>query len=101
MVGRECRLELGVIEREQRRYRSNSLAARRTAAVLVTRGLLEFGKAFEAKCLAESHHRARGRARPPREFLGCLERRLVEVIDDVLRHILLRARELVEPSADV
>ena len=37
----------------------------------------------------------------PRELLRGLERRLVEVVDDVLRDVLLRARALVEARADV
>ena len=102
VVGGQRRLELGVVEREQRRRRGERLGgAGRTAAVLVASGLLELGEALESERLREAHDGARGRAGAARELLRGLERRLVEMIDDVLRDVLLRARELVEAGADV
>ena len=103
VVGGQRRLELGVVEREQRRRAaaSVSVGAGRAAAVLVAGRLLELGEALEAERLGEPHDRARGRARPPRELLRGLERGLVEVVDDVLGDVLLRARELVEAGPDV
>ena len=65
--------------------------AGRAAAVLVARGLLELGKAFEAERLGEADDGARGGVRAAGELLGGLERGLVEMVDDVLRDILLRA----------
>ena len=62
---------------------------------------LQLGEALEAERLREAHDgRARG-VRAARELLRGLERGLVEVIDDVLRDVLLRARALVEARLDV
>ena len=70
-------------------------------AVLLACGLLQLREALEAQCLGEAHDgRARG-VGAPRQGLGRLERRLVEVVHDVLRDVLLRARELVEAVGDV
>ena len=65
--------------------------AGRAAAVLVARGLLELGEAFEPERLGEADDGARGGVRAARELLSGLERGLVEVVDDVLRDVLLRA----------
>ena len=65
--------------------------ARRAATVLVAGGLLELGEALEPERLREAHDGARGGAGAPGQLLGGLEGGLVEMIDDVLRHVLLRA----------
>ena len=71
------------------------------AAILLARRRLEFREALEAERLREPHDgRARG-VRAAREFLRGVEGDLVEVIDDVLGDVLLRARELIEPRLDV
>src|SRR5215213_6697943 len=49
----------------------------------------------------EAHDRRARRVRPPRELLRRMEGGLVEVVDDVLPDVLLRARELVEALADL
>ena len=72
---------------------------RRLAAVLLARGLLELGEALEAERLREAHDGARRGRGAARELLGGLEGGLVEVVDDVLRDVLLGARELVEAGA--
>ena len=70
-------------------------------AVLLARRLLQLGEALEPERLAEAHDgRGRG-ARAPRELLRGVERDFVEMIDHVLRDVLLRARELVEARGDV
>ena len=76
-------------------------AAVAAAAVLVARGLLELGEALEAERLREAHDGRGRRVGAAGELLGGLERGLVEVVDDVLRDVLLRARELVEARLDV
>ena len=104
VVGGERRLELGVVEREQRRRGGRGVRRRRpagAAAVLVAGGLLELGEALEAERLREAHDGARGGVGPAGQLLGGLEGGLVEVVDDVLGDVLLRARELVEAGADV
>src|SRR5581483_5039498 len=73
----------------------------RPASVLVAGGLLELGEALEAERLREAHDRAGGGAGPARELLGGPECGLVQVVDDVLGDVLLRAGELVEAGADV
>src|SRR5437763_4550966 len=102
MVGGERRLELGVIEREQGRSgRQRVRSARRTPLVLVASGLLELREALEAERLREPDHRARGCACTARQLFRGLKRRLVKVIDDVLRDVLLGAGEVVEAGPDV
>ena len=71
------------------------------AAVFLARGRLQLGEALEAERLREAHDRRARGVRAPRELLGGLEGGLVEVVDDVLRDVLLRARELVEARLDV
>ena len=96
-------LERVLVEREQRRRRSRPAAVGVAVpvAVLLARGLLELREALEAERLREAHDgRARG-VRAARELLGGLEGDLVEVVDDVLRDVLLGARELVEAGGDV
>ena len=103
MVGGERGLELALVEREQRLGRA---ARRRLAAATRRRyssraDALQLGEALEAERLREAHDgRARG-VRAARELLGRLEGDLVEVVDDVLRDVLLGARELVEARLDV
>src|SRR4029077_6178192 len=75
--------------------------AGRTPAVLVARRLLQLREALEAQCLREPDDGAGRGAGPAREFLSGLKSGLVEVVDDVLRHVLLGARELVETRLDV
>ena len=70
-------------------------------AVLLARGLLQLREALEAERLREAHDRRGRRVRAARELLGRVEGDLVEVVDDVLRDVLLRARELVEARRDV
>ena len=70
-------------------------------AVLLARGGLQLGEALEAERLREPHD-GRGRGvGAPRELLRGVEGHLVEMVDDVLRDVLLRARELVEARRDV
>ena len=102
VVGGERRLELGVVQREQRCGGGNSVVgAVAAAAVLVARGLLQLGEALEAERLREAHDGARGGVGAAGQLLGGLERRLVEVVDDVLGDVLLGTRELVEARPDV
>jgi hypothetical protein len=70
-------------------------------AVLLARGTLQLGEAFEAERLAEAHDGRTRRVGPARQLLGGLEGDFVEVIDDVLGHVLLRTREVVEAGLDV
>src|SRR3982750_3224787 len=81
--------------------RENSGAGRHAAAELLARGCLQLGEALEAERLREAHDGRARRVRAAGELLGGLEGDLVEVVDDVLRDVLLRAREVVEPGADV
>src|SRR5919206_255932 len=78
-----------------------SAACGDAAAELLARRRLQLGEALEAERLREAHDGRARRVRAPGELLGGLERDLVEVVDDVLRDVLLRARELVEPRTDV
>src|SRR5712691_13525331 len=71
------------------------------AAVFLARCGLELGKALEAERLGEAHDGRGGGVRAPGQLLGGLEGRLVEVIDDVLGDVLLRARALLKARADV
>ena len=80
---------------------ASAVARRRPAAVLVARRLLQLREALEAQRLREAHDRARGGVGAPGQLLGGLEGRLVEMVDDVLGDVLLRARELVEAGPDV
>ena len=67
----------------------------------VSRRLLELGESLEPQRLGEAHDSAGGGACASRQLLGRLERRFVEVVDDVLSDVLLRAREFIEARADV
>ena len=71
------------------------------AAVLLARGGLQLGEALEAERLGEAHDGRGGGGRAPGELLGRVEGDLVEMVDHVLRDVLLRARELVEARGDV
>ena len=65
-------------------------------AVLLDGCLLQLGVTVEAKGLGEANDRGGGGVGAARQLLGGLEGRLVEVVDDVASHILLRAREVVK-----
>src|SRR4051812_9396618 len=107
VVGGDGGLEVALVEREQRRRGAVAVSVlllqsgRDAAAELLARRRLQLGEALEAERLGEAHDGRARRARPAGELLGRLEGDLVEVVDDVLRHVLLRARELVEPRTDV
>jgi hypothetical protein len=100
VVGRQRRLELGVVEVEQGTA-GRAAGGGDGRAVLLDRRLLELGVAVEAEGLREADDRRRGRVGAAGELLRCLEGRLLEVVDDVSRSVLLRARELVEALGDV
>src|SRR5207248_11318869 len=96
-------LELRLVDREERLRRRGlahgpNLAG---AAVLVAGGRLELREALEAERLGEADDRGARRVGPPRELLRGVEGGLVEVVDDVLPHVLLRAREVVEALTDL
>src|SRR5262249_48255505 len=96
VVSSERRLELVLVKREQRRDVAarmpvGSGAAGDAAAVLLARGALQLGEALKAECLAEPHDGRARRVGAPRQLLGGLEGDLIEVVDDVLRDVLLRA----------
>src|SRR5438270_581108 len=100
VVRGEGRLELRVVEREQRRRGGEIVGgAGRTPAVFIPSGLLKLWEPFEPERLRETNNGARGGVRPPGELLSSLERGLVQMVNDVLGHVLLRARELVEAGA--
>src|SRR3954454_2644117 len=105
VIGGQRGLELALVEREQRLGGGRADPAPPTrrvhAPVLVARGALQLGEALEAERLREAHDGGARGVRAPRELLRGLEGRLVEVVDDVLRDVLLGARELVEPGLDV
>src|SRR3954452_870155 len=107
VVGGDRGLELALVEREQRRRVRRAvsvprlLAGRHAAAELLARGGLKLGEALEAERLREAHDGGARGVRAPRELLGRLEGDLVEVVDDVLRDVLLRAREVLEARADI
>jgi hypothetical protein len=94
-----------IASREQRGGRGQRLgggaALADPAAVLVAGGLLELGEPLEAERLREAHDRARGRVGPAGQLLGGLEGGFVEVVDDVLRDVLLRSAEVVEARPDI
>ena len=99
VVGGEGSLELGVVEVEERALFAGAVLAR-TGPVLLDRCLLKLGIALEAECLGEADDgRGRGRGAAG-ELLGRLEGGLVEVVDDVAGHVLLRAGKLVEALGD-
>src|SRR4051812_19850423 len=106
VVGGDGRLELVLVQREQRLGRGPGAGRAdgpggHLAAVLLARGVLQLGEALEAQRLREADDRRARGVGAPRQLLGRLEGDLVEVVDDVLRHILLGARELVEARLDV
>ena len=77
------------------------LLRRRRVPVLLDRRLLKLRVALEPKRLREADDgRGRG-AGATGQLLGGLEGGLVEMVDDVAGHVLLRARELVEALGDV
>jgi hypothetical protein len=65
-------------------------------AVFLDRRLLKLGIAVEAERLREADDRRGRGVGAAGELLGGLERRLVEVIDDVAGDVLLRSGEVVE-----
>ncbi len=106
VIGRQRRLELVLVEREQRRGCACAPAILGAAlgvdpAVFLARGRLQLGEALEAERLREAHDCGAGGVGAARQLLGRLEGGLVEMVDDVLRHVLLRARALVEARLDV
>jgi len=100
VVGAQRSLELGVIEVEQRPVLRAAVALLGGVAVLLDRRLLKLGIAVEAQRLGEAHDGRRRGAGAPRQLLRGQEGRLVEMVDDVARHVLLRAGELVEALGD-
>ena len=66
-----------------------------TPSVLVARGLLQLGEPSKPSA-CEKRTTVLDESSAPGQLLGRLEGRLVEMVDDVLGDILLRARELVE-----
>ena len=103
VVGGHGLLERRLVEREQRRGLEAVGLGRGAVvvAVLLARRLLQLGEALEAERLREPHDRRGRRAGAARELLGGVEGDLVEMVDDVLGDVLLRARELVEARRDV
>ncbi len=99
VVGGQRRLELGVVEVEERALLGRAVL-RRAGAVLLDRGLLKLGIALEAERLGEADDGRRGSRGAAGELLGGLEGGLVEVVDDVAGDVLLRAGELVEALGD-
>src|ERR1700729_3894281 len=71
------------------------------APVLFACGGLQLGKALEAERLGEAHHGRAGSVGPAGKLLRGLKGRLVEMVHDVLRHVLLRTRALLEAALDV
>jgi hypothetical protein len=71
------------------------------APILVLGRRLQLREAVEAERLGEADDRRARGVRPARELLRGVEGGLVEVVDDVLADVLLRARELVEALADL
>ena len=102
VIGRERGLELGLVEREQRRSPPLVAAVGRGArryssrAACWSSGKPSKPSACEKRTTVELEVLAR-----LRQLLGRVERRLVEVIDDVLGDVLLGAGELVEARDDV
>ncbi len=74
---------------------------RMDAPVLFARGCLQLGKALEAERLGEAHDRGARGVGAASKLLRGLEGSLVEMVDDVLRHVLLRARAFLETALDV
>jgi len=104
VVGRERRLELGLVDREERlgleRIAGGGTAVTGAAILLARRGL-KLGESLEAEGLGKAHDRAARGVGAPRQLLRRVEGGLVEVVHDVLADILLRARELLEALADL
>src|SRR5262249_30230619 len=97
-------LELVLIEREQWRgapggARWHGLALH--AAGFLPRRRLQLRKPLEAERLGEAHHRGARSVGSAGELLGGLEGGLVEVVDDVLGDVLLRAGAVLVACADV
>ncbi len=104
MVGGEHRLEIGLVEREERRRDHALQPAGRgvaAAAILVAGGGLKLREALEPERLREAHDGRARSVRAARQLFGCRERGLVQMVDDVLAHVLLRAREFLEALADL
>ena len=102
VVGGDGRLELGLVDRKQRRAGQLGGGAVLTRApVLVTRGGLQLREALEAERLREAHDGGARGVRPPRQLLRRVKGRFLEMVDDVLPDVLLGARELVEALADL
>src|SRR4029077_20510925 len=98
--------ELALVQGEERlggrlAVRGPDHAGGGAPAGLLARPTPELREALEAERLREAHDRRRRGVRSPRQLLGGLEGDLVEMVDDVLGHVLLLPRELVEASLDV
>ena len=107
VVGGDRGLELALVQREQRRRagRRRAVAGLRPAATRrrysSRAGLWSSGKPSKPSACEKRTTVERRGVRAARELLGGLEGDLVQVVDDVLRDVLLGARELVEPRLDV
>ena len=91
-VGGERRLELAVAERQQGRLGpvpGRAGGRMRAPLVLVACGFLKLREPVEAERLREPDDCRAGRVRAPGKLFGRLERRLLEVVDDVAGHVLL------------
>ncbi len=71
------------------------------APVFLAGRSLQLGEALEAERLGEAHDRRARGVGAAGQLLGGLEGGLVEVVDDVLRDVLLGAGALVEARLDV
>ena len=93
-----------MVEVEERRGAASAVAVRLAlgdlAAVLLDGRLLKLGVAVESEGLGEADDRRGRGVGPAGKLLGGLEGGLIEVIDDVAGHVLLRAREVVEALGD-
>src|SRR5215213_4325231 len=103
VIGAERRLELGLVNREERLRRQvrYGRAVLTRAPVLVARRRLKLREALEAERLREADDRRARGVGAARQLLRGVERRLLQMVDDVLPDVLLRAAELVEALADL
>ncbi len=91
VVGGDRGLAGALVETEQRVRLSPGATSLDPTAVLVACRVLKVGKAVESERLTEPDDRRARRVGAARELLGGLEGDLVEVVDDVLRNVLLGA----------